>query len=104
MIHFPAINQTVLDDKRFYAYGSTPTSSKNTTAQDEARQNVWPIVLIYGHMSSDGQRSSTNAAVQCVRAVNGTVDDNSAAARLGIGNSMLALLATGLVTFWVLLV
>lgn len=77
------------------------------TAQNEARQNVWPMILIYGHMSSSGQRSSTNAAVQCVRAVNGTTDDDlpgSAAATLGVGNSMIALLGTGLVTFWVLLV
>lgn len=71
-----AINQTVLDDKRFYAYGSTPTDSGNTTAaNDEAKQNIWTVVTIFGHLSSSGERESTNVGVQCIRAINGTTDD-----------------------------
>lgn len=71
-----AINQTVLDDKRFYAYGSEPTDSANsTTAEDQARQNVWTVVTIFSHLSSSGTRSSTNIGVQCVRAINGTTDN-----------------------------
>lgn len=71
-----AINQTVLDNKRFYAYGSEPTDSGNTTAADEeARQNVWTVVTIFGHLSSSGTRESTNVGVQCIRAINGTTDN-----------------------------
>lgn len=71
-----AINQTVLDDKRFYAYGSTPGDSGNSTAAgEEAQQNVWPVVNIFGHLSSSGTRESTNVGVQCVRAINGTTDN-----------------------------
>lgn len=71
-----AINQTVLDDKRFYAFGSEPMDSGNTTAaDDEARQNVWTVVTIFGHLSSSGTRSSTNVGLQCIRAVNGTTDN-----------------------------
>ncbi|KAI3398752.1 hypothetical protein diail_8619 [Diaporthe ilicicola] len=79
-----AINQTVLDNKRFYAYGSEPMDSGNTTAaNDEARQNVWTVVTIFGHLSSSGTRSSTNVGVQCIRATNGTTDNvTSGAGRL----------------------
>lgn len=71
-----AINQAVLDDKRFYAYGSQPTDSGNTTAaEDEAQQNVWTVVTIFGHLSSGGTRESTNVGVQCIRATNGTTDN-----------------------------
>lgn len=71
-----AINQTVLDNKKFYAYGSTPTDSGNTTvAEEEAQQNVWTVVTIFGHLSSSGTRSSTNVGVQCIRAMNGTTDN-----------------------------
>ncbi|POS76780.1 hypothetical protein DHEL01_v204828 [Diaporthe helianthi] len=71
-----AINQTVLDDKRFYAYGSQPGDLGNSTAAgQEAQQNVWPVVNIFGHLSSSGTRESTNVGVQCVRAINGTTDN-----------------------------
>ncbi|KKY30614.1 hypothetical protein UCDDA912_g09472 [Diaporthe ampelina] len=74
------INQTILDDKRFYAYGSEPTDSGNTTAaEEEARQNVWAVVTIFGHLSSSGTRSSTNVGVQCIRAINGTTDNVTSA-------------------------
>jgi hypothetical protein len=78
------INQTVLNDKRFYAYGSAPSDSGNTTAAgEEAQQNVWTVVNIFGHLSSGGTRDSTNVGVQCVRAMNGTTDNvTSGAGRL----------------------
>lgn len=82
-----AINQTVLDDKRFYAYGSQPTDSGNTTAaEDEARQNVWTVVTIFGHLSSSGTRSSTNVGVQCIRAINGTTDNVTSGASRPLPN------------------
>lgn len=69
--------------------------------------------MIYGHLSSGGQLSSTNAAVQCVRAENGTTTDDDddlpgsgAAGRLGpgLGQAVLAALGAGLVVGWVVLV
>lgn len=101
-----AINQTVLDAKSFYAYGSTPTAAGNTTAQDEARLNVWTVVMIYGHLSSGGQLSSTNAAVQCIRAANGTTsDDNtgSGAATRGMSMSTAAAIGAVFVSGWMLM-
>ncbi|KAK2607149.1 hypothetical protein N8I77_005851 [Diaporthe amygdali] len=79
-----AINQTVLDDNRFYAFGSDPTDSGDATAAGEAaRQNVWTVLTIFGHLSSSGTRSSTNVGVQCIRAINGTTDNvTSGAGRL----------------------
>lgn len=87
-IELPAeINQTVLNDKRFYAYGSTPTASGNTTAaDDEARQNVWTVVTIFGHLSSSGTRESTNVGVQCIRAINGTTDNVTSGASRPLSN------------------
>lgn len=77
-----AINQTVLDDKRFYAYGSQPGDSGNSTAAgEEAQQNVWAVVNIFGHLSSSGTRESTNVGVQCVRAINGTTENVTSGAR-----------------------
>lgn len=96
-----AINQTVLDDKRFYAYGSAAsTSSGNTTAHDEARTTIWPLALIYGHLSSSGKLYSTNAVVQCVRAENGTVTDNVTDSGSSSSSSSAAAAATGRPGTW----
>lgn len=108
----PAINQTVLDNKRFYAYGSAPTSAGNSTAETEAKDNVWPVLMIFGHVSAGGQLSSANTAVQCVRAVNGTAEDDvgssAASWRMAGGrgktaSSLAALGTTALVTTWLCL-
>lgn len=65
-------------------------------------------MLIYGHFSEGGQRSSSNAAMQCVRAVNGTTDDDlpgSAAASLRSAmDGMLLKGVTLTMTVWMLLV
>lgn len=99
-----AINQTVLDAKRFYAYGSPSTQTANVTAYEEAVVNVWPVITLFSHLSADGTRDSLNTAIQCVRASNGTTtapsSPQSAAGRLPMPNvfaytrfSMVALLA-----------
>lgn len=75
-LSFLDINQTILDNKRFYTYASDPTSSDNSTAKIEAKDNVWPVITIFGHVSSGGELSSANTAVQCVRAINGTAGDD----------------------------
>lgn len=99
----PAINQTVLDNKRFYAYASDPTSSDNSTAEVEAKDNVWPVITIFGHVSSGGQLSSANTAVQCVRAINGTAEDDigsSALSRMGGKTSLFAAAGAAFVATW----
>ncbi|KUI60665.1 hypothetical protein VP1G_07871 [Cytospora mali] len=69
------INQTILDNERFYAYGSAPVKSDDTTsAADEARQNMWTVITIFGHVSSSGFLASGNAGIQCIRPSNGTPD------------------------------
>ncbi|KAJ4397416.1 hypothetical protein N0V93_001643 [Gnomoniopsis smithogilvyi] len=67
-----AINQSILDAKRFYAYGSPSTQTSNTTAYQEAIENVWPVITLFSHLSASGTTASLNTAIQCLRASNGT--------------------------------
>lgn len=67
-----AINQSVLDAKRFYAYGSPSTQTSNVTAYAEAVKNVWPVITLFSHLSATGAVASLNTGIQCLRASNGT--------------------------------
>lgn len=88
-----AINQTVLDDKRFYAYGSPPTQTSNETAYLVAVEQVWPVITLFGQLGADGTRSSLNTTAQCIRAFDGTTnatDPVSAAGRAEVSRLLLA--------------
>lgn len=68
-----AINQTVLDAKRFYAYGSPQTQTSDEVAIREAQLNIWPVITLFSQLSgANGTVTSLSTAVQCVRALNGT--------------------------------
>lgn len=72
-VYITAINQTVLDAKRFYAYGSPQTQTSDEAATREALENVWPVITLFSRLvGADGTVASLNTAVQCVRATNGT--------------------------------
>lgn len=70
-----AITQSILDDGRFYAYGSPATQTGDEVAYEVAFENIWPVITLFGHgygANGISQGASLNTAVQCVRALNGT--------------------------------
>lgn len=69
-----AITQSILDDGRFYAYGSPATQTGDEVAYEVAFESIWPVITLFGHGYGANQTSqkSLNTEIQCVRALNGT--------------------------------
>lgn len=63
-----ALDGKTLDDGRFYAWGSVPTTEDNTATLTEALNHVWPVILTWVQFSPSGKVFSANTYISCVSA------------------------------------
>ncbi len=67
------LNEQILADGRFFAWGSAPTSRNDNHALDLALHHVWPVLMTWVQRDVGGGVVAANTHVSCVSAAtNGT--------------------------------